>query len=40
MVDRPVNQPWSDWNTPATRGWTARVFWQALTSYYGPAGVP
>ncbi|MGN6810606.1 MAG: S-layer homology domain-containing protein [Thermomicrobiales bacterium] len=40
VVDRPVNQPWSDWNTPATRGWTARVFWQALTSYYGPAGVP
>jgi glucose/arabinose dehydrogenase len=40
VVDRRVDQPWSDWNTPATRGWTARVFWQALTSYYGPPGVP
>jgi uncharacterized repeat protein (TIGR02543 family) len=35
IPDRPVNQPWADWDTPASRGWFARVFWQALDSYFG-----
>ncbi|MGN6813950.1 MAG: glycosyl hydrolase family 8, partial [Thermomicrobiales bacterium] len=35
IPDRPANQPWTDWNTSASRGWFARVFWQALDSYFG-----
>ncbi|HEU5328050.1 MAG TPA: S8 family serine peptidase [Thermomicrobiales bacterium] len=36
LPDRPVNAAWSDWNTPATRGWFAQVLWQALAATPGP----
>jgi N-acetylneuraminic acid mutarotase len=40
VPDRPAGQPWTDWNTPASRRWCAQLLWQALTSYYGPNNVP
>ncbi|HEY8597693.1 MAG TPA: PQQ-dependent sugar dehydrogenase [Thermomicrobiales bacterium] len=30
VPDRPLGANWDDWNTPASRGWFARVLWQAL----------
>jgi len=30
VPDRPGAAPWPDWDTPASRGWFARVLWQAL----------
>jgi glucose/arabinose dehydrogenase len=30
IPDRPADQNWADWDTPATRGWFARVLWQAI----------
>ena len=30
LPDRPANANWDDWNTPASRGWFARVLAQAL----------
>ncbi len=30
LPDRPTNANWDDWNTPASRGWFARVLAQAL----------
>jgi YVTN family beta-propeller protein len=35
LPDRPTGQPWADWNTPASRAWTAQLLWQALDSYFG-----
>ena len=31
---RPTGQDWADWDKPASRGWSARVLWQALDSYF------
>jgi len=30
LPDRAANGSWDDWNTPASRGWFARVLAQAL----------
>jgi len=30
IPDRPATAAWDDWDTPASRGWFARVLWQAL----------
>ena len=30
IPDRPEHGNWPEWNTPASRGWFARVLWQAL----------
>ena len=30
VPDRPAAANWDDWNTPASRGWFARVLWQAI----------
>ncbi len=30
LPDYPAGAAWGDWFAPATRGWFARVFWQAL----------
>ncbi|HEU5330751.1 MAG TPA: PKD domain-containing protein, partial [Thermomicrobiales bacterium] len=34
IPDRPVNQPWTDWNAPASRGWFAQVLDAALSSVF------
>jgi subtilisin family serine protease len=36
MPNRPATATWSDWNTPASRGWFAQVLWQALDATSGP----
>jgi glucose/arabinose dehydrogenase len=30
IPDRPATANWDDWGTPASRGWFARLLWQAL----------
>ncbi len=40
LPDRPSGAAWADWATPASRGWTARVLWQALGSEFGVDRVP
>lgn len=30
IPDRPLGANWDDWNTPASRGWFARLLWQAV----------
>jgi len=37
VPDRPTNGAaiWGDWDTPASRGWFARVLWQALNAKFG-----
>ena len=37
VADRPTNgaATWGDWDTPASRGWFARVLWQALNATFG-----
>jgi hypothetical protein len=37
IPDRPMigNGPWADWASPASRGWFARVLWQALNATLG-----
>ena len=35
-----TGQAWTDWDAPATRGWTARLLWQALDSYFGQDTLP
>jgi subtilisin family serine protease len=37
VPDRPTNNAaaWGDWDTPASRGWFARVLWQALNATFG-----
>jgi hypothetical protein len=35
IPDRPANQDWPDWNTPATRGWFVEVLWRAYKAYWG-----
>lgn len=40
IPDRPSNQTWADWETSASRGWMARVIWQALDSYFQTNRVP
>jgi hypothetical protein len=35
LPNHPANQSWTDWNTPASRGWTSAVIWQALNNYFG-----
>jgi hypothetical protein len=36
VPDRPTNgaAAWGDWNTFASRGWFARVLWQALDAKF------
>ncbi|MGN6673934.1 MAG: choice-of-anchor Q domain-containing protein [Thermomicrobiales bacterium] len=34
IPDRPANQNWADWNTPATRGWFVEVLWRAYKAYW------
>jgi hypothetical protein len=36
VPDRPINgaAAWGDWDTPASRGWSARVLWQALDAKF------
>lgn len=36
LPDYPVNAYWASWNDPATRGWFARVLWQAFAGVLGP----
>ena len=33
LPDHPANATWASWNAPATRGWFARVLWQALDNF-------
>jgi len=40
IPDRPTGAAWADWGTPASRGWTAQVLWQALDSYFKTNRVP
>ena len=40
IPDRPVGQPWADWNTPASRGWYAQVLYQALATLPSTQPVP
>jgi len=40
IPDRPSGQAWADWDTTASRGWTAQILWQALNSYFGVDRVP
>ncbi len=40
IPDRPSGQAWADWDRPATRGWAARLLWQALDRASGPAPAP
>jgi hypothetical protein len=40
IPDRPSGQAWADWNSPASRGWTARLLWRALDSYFGVNRLP
>jgi hypothetical protein len=40
IAERPVTANWPDWQTPASRGWTAQVLWQALASQFGTDRVP
>jgi len=37
IPDRPIanGAAWADWDTTATRGWFARVLWQALDATFG-----
>lgn len=37
IPDRPANAAWADWDTPASRAWTAQVLWQALEDAFGEA---
>jgi subtilisin family serine protease len=32
--------PWSDWDTPSTRGWFAEALWLAIDSYFNVDRVP
>ena len=34
LPDHPQGQGWADWSSPASRGWTAQVLWQALNGYF------
>jgi len=40
LPDRALGQAWPDWDQPASRGWTARVLWQALNSFFSSNRVP
>ena len=40
IPERPATQAWADWQTPASRGWTAQVLWQALAAQFGTDRVP
>ena len=40
IPDRPLGQPWADWNTPASRGWYAQVLYQALATLPSTQPVP
>jgi hypothetical protein len=40
LPDRPASAPWADWDTAASRGWTARVLWQALDGYFSTNHTP
>jgi hypothetical protein len=40
IPDRPASAAWADWDTIASRGWTAQIVWQALNSYFGIDRVP
>ena len=40
IPERPAGQDWSDWDTPASRAWTAQLLWQALNSYTSVDRVP
>ncbi len=40
IPDRPVGQPWADWNTPASRGWYAQVLYQALATLPSTQPIP
>ena len=37
---RPAAEPWADWDTPASRGWTARLLWQAYQAHFGTNHLP
>lgn len=30
IPDRPIGQPWGDWDQAATRGWSAEIIWHTL----------
>jgi hypothetical protein len=34
------NQAWTDWDQPASRGWSAAILWQAYSSYFVVNHVP
>jgi CSLREA domain-containing protein len=34
IPDRPADQDWTDWNTPASRGWFVEVLWRAYKAYW------
>ncbi len=34
IPDRPASAVWADWDTSASRGWTAQIVWQALNNYF------
>jgi hypothetical protein len=36
LPDFGANGTWASWNEPATRGWFARVLWQALDDFVAP----
>ncbi len=40
LPDRPLGQPWADWNTPASRGWYAQVLYRALATLPSTQPVP
>lgn len=40
LPDRPLGQPWADWDTPASRGWYAQVLYQALATLPSTQPVP
>ena len=37
---RPASAAWADWDTPASRAWTAQVLWQALDAAFGRDTTP
>ena len=40
IPDRPSAAAWDDWAGPASRGWFAALFWQALNGYLSVDRVP
>jgi hypothetical protein len=40
LPDRPTGQAWADWQSPASRAWTAQALWQALSQQFGVDRVP